>query len=212
MLDVRVRAGLPPVFADRAQLESALVNLAVNARDAMARGGNLAIAAAHAESRAGDAGSGRRSTPATYVEIAVADDGAGMPPDVGRRAIDPFFTTKPPGKGTGLGLSHVYGFARQSGGDLHIESEVGRGTTIRLRLPVAPGSAGAQRAAPPAPRRPGRETRRSSSWRTRPRSAATSCARSRSSATACFEARDGPAALLALGAPRLHRSPPRPTS
>ena len=149
VLDVRVPAGLPPVFADRAQLESALVNLAVNARDAMARGGNLTISAALAESTPGDAGSGWSLDAGTYVEIAVADEGAGMPPDVVGHAIDPFFTTKPPGKGTGLGLSHVYGFARQSGGDLRIESEVGRGTTIRLRLPVAPSSAGAPSARPP---------------------------------------------------------------
>ena len=125
-LELRVAPGLPPVFADAVQLESALVNLAVNSRDAMPRGGRLEISA----HRVG-----------AHVEIAVADEGSGMSPEVASHAIDPFFTTKAPGKGTGLGLSQVYGFARQSGGDLVIESEIGRGTTIRLRLPVASGDA-----------------------------------------------------------------------
>jgi PAS domain S-box-containing protein len=128
-LELRVAKDLPPVFADAVQLESALVNLAVNARDALPRGGRLEISS----QRIG-----------AHVEIAVADEGTGMSPDVASHAIDPFFTTKAPGKGTGLGLSQVYGFARQSGGDLVIESEVGRGTTIRLRLPVASGDAVAQ--------------------------------------------------------------------
>jgi PAS domain S-box-containing protein len=151
VLDVRVAPDLAPVLADRAQLESALVNLAVNARDAMVRGGHLTISAAPAVSTHHDAGAGWSLDSGAYVEIAVADEGTGMSPDVAKHAIDPFFTTKPPGKGTGLGLSHVYGFARQSGGDLRIESEVGRGTTIRLRLPVASRAPGAARPSAGAP-------------------------------------------------------------
>ena len=142
-LDLRVAPDLPPVFADAVQLESALVNLAVNARDAMPRGGRLTIAA----SRVG-----------AYVEIAVTDEGTGMSPEVAGHAIDPFFTTKAPGKGTGLGLSQVYGFARQSGGDLAIESEEGRGTTVRLRLPAATGAPVAQPAAAPRATQVGDET------------------------------------------------------
>ena len=127
--------GLWTAFTDANQLESALLNLAINARDAMAEGGRLTIAATnvhldaayiaqHADVEVGD-----------YVEISVADTGSGMPADVVARAIDPFFTTKPVGKGTGLGLSMVYGFAKQSHGHLRIDSAVGHGTTIRLYLP-----------------------------------------------------------------------------
>jgi CheY-like chemotaxis protein len=131
---VSVPVELPRVFADPAQLESALVNLAVNARDAMVRGGRLEMSARIADSGPADAPEADG-----FVEIAVADEGAGMSPEVASHAIEPFFTTKPPGKGTGLGLSQVYGFVRQSGGDLRIESEPGRGTTVTLRLPIARG-------------------------------------------------------------------------
>ncbi|WP_129792440.1 response regulator [Sphingosinicella sp. CPCC 101087] len=122
------------VEADRAQLESALLNIAVNARDAMPEGGTLKIAT---ESRP-DGESGR------MVAIAVTDSGEGMDAETLARAIEPFFTTKSTGKGTGLGLSQVYGFATQSGGDVRIDSAPGKGTTVTLLLPCSRASASAQ--------------------------------------------------------------------
>jgi PAS domain S-box-containing protein len=118
------------VLSDPTQLEMAILNLAINARDAMSEGGALTISTA-VRRIVGDAelGSG------DYVELAVADTGAGMPPDVVARAFDPFFTTKGVGKGTGLGLSQVYGIARQTGGTVRIDSRVGAGTTVRIFLP-----------------------------------------------------------------------------
>jgi CheY-like chemotaxis protein len=117
------------VTSDRTQLELAVLNLAINARDAMPSGGRLAIAA----ERSGET-----------VAISVSDVGVGMPPEVIERALEPFFTTKGPGRGTGLGLSMVYGVAHQAGGDVAIDSAVGQGTTITLTLPrqdsaAAPG-------------------------------------------------------------------------
>ena len=157
-LELRVDPDLPPVFADAAQLESALVNLAVNARDAMPRGGRLQISARVAQSGSEDAAAGWTLDDGAYVEIAVTDEGTGMAPEVRGKAIEPFFTTKDRGKGTGLGLSQVYGFVRQSGGDLVLESEPGRGTTVRLRLPIATRPASV-RSAPPVPEtQPGDET------------------------------------------------------
>jgi len=112
----------PFVIADYNQLEVSLLNLAINARDAMPDGGTLTITTAC------DAADQRR------VKLSVTDTGTGMSPDVIARAFDPFFTTKPPGKGTGLGLSQVYGLVRQMGGDVDIKSEVGRGTSVELSL------------------------------------------------------------------------------
>jgi PAS domain S-box-containing protein len=136
-LQATLAADLWTAFTDANQLESALLNLAINARDAMPNGGRLTIetanstldtayAALHEDVEAGD-----------YVVISVSDTGTGMPPDVVAKAIDPFFTTKPVGEGTGLGLSMIYGFAKQSHGHLRIYSEVGHGTTIKLYLPRA---------------------------------------------------------------------------
>jgi PAS domain S-box-containing protein len=113
-----------PVHVDRNQLEMALLNLVVNARDASSAGGRILVQAR----RAVDGGGGGAC-------ISVTDEGAGMPPEVLNRAFEPFFTTKPPGAGTGLGLSMVYGFVRQSGGEIDIESAPGAGTQVRLRLP-----------------------------------------------------------------------------
>ena len=138
--------GLWPAMADPAQLENAVLNLALNARDAMPGGGRLTIemrnqvlderdVAAHHEVAAGD-----------YAMLAVTDTGEGMGADVLARVFEPFFTTKPDGKGTGLGLPMVFGFVKQSGGHVMIQSEPGRGTTVRLYLPRAEG-------AEPAPRR-----------------------------------------------------------
>jgi two-component system NtrC family sensor kinase len=131
-----------PVDADATQLELAVINLAINARDAMPGGGELGIrtfnravspaAAAEQPTKVGD-----------FVGLEISDTGHGMPPEVAARAFEPFFTTKEAGKGTGLGLSMVYGFARQSAGSASIRSEVGRGTAVTLLLPrgVPPGEA-----------------------------------------------------------------------
>jgi signal transduction histidine kinase len=116
---------LPAATSDINQLELAILNLSINARDAMPNGGTVTIATAIAPDDA------------NTVLVTVTDTGVGMPPDVIARAFDPFFTTKPTGKGTGLGLSQVYGFVRQSGGDVTIESEVGKGTTVTIHLPRA---------------------------------------------------------------------------
>ncbi|MGA7537602.1 MAG: ATP-binding protein [Steroidobacteraceae bacterium] len=119
------------VAADAGQLETALLNLAINARDAMSRAGLLTIETANAALESG--GGSRRAE--HYVMIAVSDTGTGMAPEVAARACEPFFTTKEPGQGTGLGLSQVAGFARQFGGHVRISSEPGKGTTVRLYLP-----------------------------------------------------------------------------
>ena len=140
-LEVLTASGLWPTLVDANQLENAILNLAVNARDAMPGGGRLTIetantsldgryVAGHPEMEAGD-----------YVSITVSDSGAGMPPDVVARAFDPFFTTKQAGQGTGLGLSQVYGFVKQSGGHVTIYSEPGRGTGVKIYLPRLPGEA-----------------------------------------------------------------------
>ncbi len=120
---------------DANQLESALLNLAVNARDAMPRGGKLTIETANAVLDESYVARHADLTAGQYVMIAVHDTGTGMSSDVQARAFEPFFTTKPFGQATGLGLSMVYGFVAQSGGHVRIESEAGRGTTIRLYLP-----------------------------------------------------------------------------
>jgi len=135
-LEMVLAGGLWPTLCDANQLESAILNLVINARDAMQEGGRLTIETsnahlddAYARSQAGEIRAGQ------YVAIAVTDTGTGMPPDVVARAFDPFFTTKPIGRGTGLGLSMLYGFVKQSDGHVRIYSEPGTGTTFRLYLP-----------------------------------------------------------------------------
>jgi CheY-like chemotaxis protein len=120
------------VRVDPAQLQVALINLAVNARDAMPKGGTFTVTAENRALR------GQDTTEA--VAIAVTDTGSGMPREVLARAFEPFFTTKEVGRGTGLGLAQVYGFAQQSGGSVDIGSEMGRGTTVTLYLPRAAGA------------------------------------------------------------------------
>ncbi|MGO9423157.1 PAS domain S-box protein [Roseiarcus sp.] len=128
--------GVWSAFVDPNQLENALINLALNARDAMPRGGSLVIQTANRTLGEADvAALPERIEPGDYVAIAVMDTGAGMDAPTLARAFDPFFTTKEVGKGTGLGLSQVYGFCRQSGGHAQIESEPGHGTTVRMFLP-----------------------------------------------------------------------------
>jgi PAS domain S-box-containing protein len=128
-------ADLWPVSVDPAQLESAIVNLATNARDAMPRGGRLLIATANRVLDEEYAAGHEELNPGDYVMVEVSDTGDGIPPDVLQRVFEPFFTTKEPGKGTGLGLAMVFGFVKQSGGHINVYSEVGRGTTFRLYLP-----------------------------------------------------------------------------
>jgi PAS domain S-box-containing protein len=139
--------GLPKVFADPGQLESALVNLALNARDAMPRGGRLRIEVRDERVETGNPD----LPPGDYVAFAIVDTGLGMDPEVLARAFEPFYTTKSSGKGSGLGLSIVYGFVKQSGGHLTVDSKLGYGTRIELLLPVAAG-------AEPAPVAPGPAT------------------------------------------------------
>ncbi|WP_439815455.1 MASE4 domain-containing protein [Zavarzinia sp. CC-PAN008] len=129
--------GLWPVMADPALLESALVNIATNARDAMPNGGTLTVRTANSEIEQDYADSHGDVRAGDYVMIELTDTGSGMPPEVVARVFEPFFTTKEVGRGTGLGLSMVYGFIRQSGGHVQIYSEQGRGTVIRLYLPRA---------------------------------------------------------------------------
>ena len=133
-LEVVGAGGLWPTLVDPNQLENALLNLCLNARDAMPDGGRLTIETANKwlDERAA---AERDMAPGQYISVCVTDDGVGMTPDVVAKAFDPFFTTKPLGAGTGLGLSMTYGFARQSGGHVRIYSEPGRGTTMCIYLP-----------------------------------------------------------------------------
>ena len=135
-LQTNLAEALWNAFVDPNQLENALINLAVNARDAMPRGGKLVIETANRFLDAATIGSlPERIEPGEYVVVAVSDTGVGMDEDTRKRAFDPFFTTKEIGKGTGLGLSQVYGFARQSSGQVQIESALGKGTVVRIFLP-----------------------------------------------------------------------------
>ncbi|WP_245524096.1 PAS domain-containing protein [Methylobacterium nonmethylotrophicum] len=155
-LEVVVAGGLWLTLCDPNQLENAILNLAINARDAMPEGGRLTIetANAHLDDAYASREIGVRA--GQYVCVSVTDTGSGMPPDVIARAFDPFFTTKPLGQGTGLGLSMIYGFAKQSDGHVRIYSEVGTGTTVKLYLPRHLGQAadepGETAAGLPAPR------------------------------------------------------------
>jgi PAS domain S-box-containing protein len=130
-------AAVPPIIADPAQLETAIANLANNARDAMLQGGQLVFTTGRRELDEDYAAAHAEVTAGTYVMIEVSDTGHGMPPEVASRVFEPFYTTKGPGKGTGLGLSMVFGFLKQSGGHINVYSEPSRGTTFRLYLQPA---------------------------------------------------------------------------
>ena len=127
---------LEPVLADPGQIEQVLVNLAVNARDAMPAGGRLTIEPATLDLDESYAASAPEPRPGPYVALKVSDTGTGMPQEVIDRAFEPFFTTKPKGEGTGLGLATVYGIVTQAGGNVRIYSEPGLGTTLDVLLPV----------------------------------------------------------------------------
>jgi PAS domain S-box-containing protein len=143
-LELVTAGGLWTTLCDPNQLESAILNLAINARDAMPDGGKLTIETCNAHLDDAYAAASRDVTPGQYVCICVTDTGTGMGPEVIARAFEPFYTTKPLGQGTGLGLSMVYGFAKQSEGHLKIYSEVGRGTTVKLYLPRHRGEGAAE--------------------------------------------------------------------
>jgi len=138
-LEIRPEPRPRPVLLDVARFEAALLNLIVNARDAMPAGGKIAITVENVEVREGTVGS---LVEGPYVKVSVADTGSGMPPEVAARAFEPFFTTKEVGKGTGLGLSQVYGFISQSGGDVLIRSEPDMGTVVSMYLPIANSASG----------------------------------------------------------------------
>ena len=133
-VETRLAPGLPAVWCDRNQLENAVLNLVINARDAMPDGGVVRIAT-------GEEGPAAGLPDGRYVRLTVSDTGAGMTPELAERAFEPFFTTKPIGKGTGLGLSQIYGFATQSGGEARIDPGAGRGAAVSILLPHRPGAA-----------------------------------------------------------------------
>ena len=141
---IRIEESLAPnlwkAFADRGELERALVNLAVNSRDAMRSAGTLTLETRNAVLDEDYAEQYEEVTPGEYVLLAVADTGTGMSPEIMQRVFEPFFTTKEVGQGSGLGLSMVYGFVKQSGGHISIYSRVGQGTSVKLYLPRAPSS------------------------------------------------------------------------
>jgi PAS domain S-box-containing protein len=145
---MEIRAGSPPITVslDAARFEAALLNLVVNARDAMPAGGNIMITVDQIDLDKGSVGT---LVAGTYARVSVTDTGSGMPPAVVARAFEPFFTTKDVGKGTGLGLSQVYGFIVQSGGDVVIHSEDGKGTTVSMYLPAVEGEPNAANAVDP---------------------------------------------------------------
>ncbi len=143
---------------DPTQGEVALLNVLINARDAMPEGGTITVTTANLHLSDAEQALRRNLAPGRYVSVSVADDGVGMPPDILVRVLEPFFTTKPEGKGTGLGLAMVYGFAKQSGGTVEIESVVGRGTIVTLLFPATDQSTVAAPSSPRAADRDGTET------------------------------------------------------
>jgi CheY-like chemotaxis protein len=138
-IDLKLEAAVANAFIDPSQLANALINLAINARDAMPCGGKLMLETASVVLDEAYAQNNAEIRPGAYAMIAVSDTGTGMSAELCDKVFEPFFTTKPEGKGTGLGLSMVYGFVKQSGGYIKIHSEQGRGTMIKIYLPAAGG-------------------------------------------------------------------------
>ena len=157
-LETVISGGLWNTLVDPGQIENAILNLGINARDAMADGGKLTIEAGNASLDAEYARVHDDVQPGQYVMVGVTDTGTGIAPDLLERVFEPFFSTKPEGKGTGLGLSMVYGFVKQSGGHVKIYSELGQGTTIKLYLPRAHQAEDALADEAAAPVRGGTET------------------------------------------------------
>jgi PAS domain S-box-containing protein len=157
-LTTRLAPRLWTVRADPSEIENAVLNLAINARDAMERGGKILIETENVTTDAGQIGTSTKLPPGDYVRLSVSDTGAGMPPAVLQRAFEPFFTTKAQGRGTGLGLSTIYGFVQSLGGTASIYSEEGRGTSVNLYLPRLDADAGTPAGADdtPVPRAEGR--------------------------------------------------------
>jgi two-component system, cell cycle sensor histidine kinase and response regulator CckA len=150
-LSLNTASGLGKVKADLGQLEQVILNLVVNARDAMPQGGTLRIETRNAELRAGSPVCNSGAPPGPYTVLSVTDSGVGMAPEVRARIFEPFFTTKAKGKGTGLGLSTVFGIVQQSGGHLRVESEPGRGSTFEIYLPQVSRDSALEIAAPSSP-------------------------------------------------------------
>jgi PAS domain S-box-containing protein len=199
-LELRLRGGVGSVVCDPNELESALLNLCINARDAMPGGGRLAIGTEPVQQSPADIPNGE-AKPGRYVAISVADTGMGMPPEVLERVFEPFFTTKPQGQGTGLGLSQVYGFVRQSGGMVRVESAPGQGTTVRLLLPLHDRAAAERELeAPPPPVAGAGGTVLLVDDEEAARRPAADCLRELG--LTVLEAQDGPAALRVLAATR----------
>ncbi|HLJ65471.1 MAG TPA: PAS domain S-box protein [Stellaceae bacterium] len=149
-IEIRLATTLPLILADPGEVENALLNLAVNARDAMGNGGKLFIETARTEIDEDAAAAYADLAKGRYVTLTVTDTGSGMTPEVRSRAFEPFYTTKPVGTGSGLGLSQVYGFVKQSGGHVQLYSEVGHGTTVRIYLPARDDNRDAEKASPDA--------------------------------------------------------------
>lgn len=156
--ETAISGGLWNTLVDPNQIENAVLNLAINARDAMPNGGKLTVEAGNAFLDDAYAAGHNDVKPGQYVMIAVTDTGSGMPPEIASRVFEPFFSTKPEGKGTGLGLSMVYGMVKQSGGHVKIYSEVGHGTTVKLYFPRVHESEEAIADISSAPVRGGSET------------------------------------------------------
>jgi CheY-like chemotaxis protein len=146
-IELVIGPGLWQCEVDPGQLENAILNLSINARDAMPEGGRLMIETSNADLSDPYAAAIEDVIPGEYVLLAISDTGTGMPPEVISRAFDPFFSTKAVGKGSGLGLSMIYGFVRQSGGHARIYSELGEGTTMKIYLPRSTADIAARPAA-----------------------------------------------------------------
>ena len=159
---VQVKTELDPRLGncqlDSTQLEVALLNVLVNARDAMPHGGTITLKTQNVELDAEDSSAFADLPPGRYVSLSISDTGTGIPPQIIKRVMDPFFTTKDEGKGTGLGLSMVYGFAKQSGGTVDIYSELGMGTTVRMYFPLTEAMVGKTQVSRRATDRGGDET------------------------------------------------------